>query len=169
MALNGSLQGVSNAAPTIYAPPTRPNRISVYSRLLAFTVSASSIALMTAAVRLRPSPDGIGTHRGMGFLPCNMLVTTGIPCPTCGMTTSFAWFFKGNLLASFYVQPGGFLLALGTGVIALWALYEAVTGRPIHRMVRYLPPKPLLIVGSMALALSWGWKIIIHVYGLDGW
>ena len=36
------------------------------------------------------------------------------------MTTSFAWFVRGNWLASFYVQPMGFVLALGTGAL-FWA------------------------------------------------
>ncbi len=153
----------------IYAPPSRALRLGVYGRVIALAVAAGCAILIVTAFRLRPSPDGVGTHQGMGFLPCTMLVTTGIPCPTCGMTTSFAWFFKGNILASFYVQPGGFALAWGTGVVLLWSLYEVVTGRPIHRLARYIPPKVWIIGGSLALAFSWGWKIIIHLCGVDGW
>ena len=45
----------------------------------------------------------------------------------------------------------------------------AVSGRPAHRLLNYLPGRyylwPLLIFG----VLAWVWKIFIHVTGRDGW
>jgi hypothetical protein len=85
------------------------------------------------------------------------------------MTTSFAWLAKGNLLASGYVQPMGAILALLAAASVWGGLYIAITARPAHRLLRLLPPRytlfPLLLMGILA----WGWKILIHLNGVDGW
>ncbi len=85
------------------------------------------------------------------------------------MTTSYAWFARGNFLASFYVQPMGFLLALLT-VVAFWmGLYVALTGRAVYRLLARGPSRyyvPGLLVWAI---IAWGWKIFIHLHGIDGW
>ena len=160
---------MSEAVQTIYAPPVRPIRLSLYARLIALAIAAGCVGVIATAIYLRPSPDGTGTHQGLGFLPCTMLLTTGAPCPSCGMTTSFSWFYRGDLVASFWVQPGGFVLAWLTGMLLIYALYEAWTGRPIHRLLKFLPVRVWVIVGVVVLAFGWGWKIMIHLGGVDGW
>jgi hypothetical protein len=85
------------------------------------------------------------------------------------MTTSFAYFSRGNLLASLYVQPMGMVLAALT-VAAFWtSLYIALTGRPALRLLQLIPAGyyflPLMFFGIAA----WGWKIFIHLHGIDGW
>ena len=117
---------MSEVVPIIYAPPVRPVRLSFYERLIALAIAGGCAGVIATAMYLRPSPDGTGTHQGLGFLACTMLATTGIPCPSCGMTTSFAWFYRGNLAASFWVQPGGFVLAWLTGMLLIYALYEGL-------------------------------------------
>ena len=132
--------------------------------------SRSLLAVLILAATLPPSASGTGTHRAaLGLPPCNFLALTGLPCPSCGFTTSWAHFTKGNLLASFYVQPMGALLAL-LAAACVWAgFYIALTGQPAHRLLRLIPARytllPLLIIG----ALAWGWKILIHLNGIDGW
>lgn len=160
---------MSETAPIIYAPPTRPVRLSLYARLVALAIAAGCAGVIGTALSLHPSPDGTGTHRGMGFLACTMLQTTNIPCPSCGMTTSFAWFFRGNLAASFWVQPGGFVLAWLMGMVLLYALYESLTGRPVHRLLRFVPGRFWILGLAGVLAFGWAWKIIIHLTGTDGW
>jgi hypothetical protein len=85
------------------------------------------------------------------------------------MTTSFAWLARGNLLASGYVQPMGTVLALLAAACVWGGLYAGVTRRPVHRLLRLLPSRytlfPLLLLG----VLAWGWKIFIHLKGIDGW
>jgi len=105
----------------------------------------------------------------MGLDACAFLHLTGLPCPACGMTTSFAWFVRGNFLASFYVQPMGAVLAMCCGMAVWGGAYIAMTGRPVHRLIASVGPKyhviPLLSFG----VLAWAWKIFIHLHGIDGW
>jgi hypothetical protein len=85
------------------------------------------------------------------------------------MTTSFAWFARGNLLASIYVQPMGAMLAALAGMAVWGGAYIAITARPAHRLLSSLRPRyhvaPLLVLA----VLAWAWKIYIHLHGIDGW
>src|SRR5437016_1117396 len=37
------------------------------------------------------------THRGLGLPPCTFYEQTRLPCPSCGMTTSFALLIRGDV------------------------------------------------------------------------
>jgi hypothetical protein len=75
---------------------------------------------------LQPSPSGVGSHQGLGMQRCQLLDRSGVPCPSCGMTTSFSWFARGNVAASFYVQPMGMLMALSAACCVWGGLYVAI-------------------------------------------
>lgn len=155
-------------------PSSRPRaggagRASAWARLLALAVALGCLAVLVRAATLPPSPTGVGTHTAMGLLPCNFQVRTGLPCPSCGMTTSFAHFARGNLAASFYTQPMGMVVALAAAC-SVWAgLYVAATGRPVYRLLRLLPGRYYFIPLMTFAILAWGWKILIQLNKWDGW
>jgi hypothetical protein len=143
--------------------------MSLLARASALAASLACLGLLITAAKLIPSPTGVGTHTELAMVPCAFLANTGIPCPTCGMTTSFAWFVRGNWLASFYVQPMGFMLAI-LAVATFWVgLYIALTGRGIHRLLRFVPGRYYGVPLTAFAILAWAWKIYIHLHGLDGW
>jgi Protein of unknown function (DUF2752) len=156
-------------APTIFSPRYEPAVVGKPGRLLAAVISVICLAVMVTAARVRPDPAGLGTHTQLGLQQCQFLLRTGLPCPSCGMTTSYAWFARGNFLASVYVQPMGFLLALLT-VMAFWTgLYVAATGRAVYQLMSRGPTR-YYVPGLFAWAIiAWGWKIFIHLHGIDGW
>ena len=155
--------------PIIYTPPVQPQKLTWSGRLGALAFALAALAMLVTAVLLKPSPTGEGTHTGMGMQRCQFLATTGLPCPTCGMTTSFAWFVRANWLASFYVQPMGFCLALATGALFWAALYMTITGSPLNRLTRQLPMTHVVVAVLAFGIAAWGWKIFIHLHGMDGW
>ena len=78
-------------------------------------VAAAGLAgLLVLARKLEPDPRGFGTHTQLGLRPCAFLTVTGRLCPTCGMTTSFAWFVRGRIDRSWQANPAGCLYALLT-------------------------------------------------------
>ncbi|CAN5567563.1 hypothetical protein BH10PLA1_BH10PLA1_09750 [soil metagenome] len=85
------------------------------------------------------------------------------------MTTSFAWFVRGNFLASFYVQPMGFVLAVAAAMTIWGALYIAVSGRPVYVLLDFIPLRYTLLPALLFGVAAWGWKIFIHLHGIDGW
>src|ERR671923_1925965 len=68
----------------------------------------SGLTLVVARL-LHPSPTGIGTHEQLGLPPCPFLLLTGIPCPSCGLTTSFAHAARLEFLSSLTIQPFGLI------------------------------------------------------------
>lgn len=153
----------------IYAPPTRPIRLTTGGRVVAALVAVACLGLMGLSLWLKPDSTGAGTHQQLRLIGCQTLSVTGVPCPSCGMTTSFAWFARGNLAASFYNQPAGCLLALGVCMTFWAALYVAVTGRPVYRLLTVLKPRWTILLGAAIVVAAWGWKIYIHAKGMDGW
>jgi len=159
-----------SSVPAIYSPHIDIPRLSVAQRVGAVLVAIVVIAPMCVASRLFPSPTGIGTHTQIsGLADCWFAARTGIPCPSCGMTTSWAYFARGNIVASFYIQPMGCVLA-GMSIMVFWTgLYMAATGRAVHRLLDRLPVK-LIVMFFMWFGLTaWAWKIYIHLSGHDGW
>ena len=163
------LPPVTRTALKIYAPPQRPIRLTAGGRLVGAMVAAACLALMGVSLWLQPDSAGAGTHRQLGLIGCQTLSATGVPCPSCGMTTSFAWFVRGNLAASFYNQPAGCLLALGVCMTFWAALYIALTGRPVYRLATVMRPRWVILSGAAVVLAAWGWKIYVHAKGLDGW
>jgi hypothetical protein len=164
--------------PLVFAPPVGEQRVGICGRLLALVLAATAMGMLVTAVLIKPSPDGVGTHRQIRYLsptrdnppPCELLRITGIPCPTCGMTTSYAHFVRGNWLASLYVQPMGFLLALATGAFFWACLVIAATGAPLHRLLAQTRAGVFWITAIIGFAIAaWGWKIFIHLAHMDGW
>lgn len=74
--------------------------------------------LLMAAARLHPSITGIGTHTQLGLPPCIFLRLTGLPCPSCGLTTSFSHAVRLQFRDAFLVQPFG-LFAWGLTVLSI--------------------------------------------------
>lgn len=143
--------------------------MTVGGRLGAIGIALLCLAPLVTAALLRPSPDGFGSHTALGLAPCQFMQHTGLPCPSCGMTTSWTWFARGNLRASLYVQPMGTVLAALT-VCCFWAaLYCGITGRPVYRLLRIIPSRYYFVPLLTLAILGWGWKIYIHLSGHDGW
>jgi hypothetical protein len=132
----------------------------VGGRLYAAGVLAAVVAVFTVAAQLHPDGLSQGAHRQLGLPPCGFVLMSGLPCPTCGMTTSFAHTIRGHLLQAVHAQVAGFLLAvftLAAGGFALWAM---VTGRrPALNWYRINPMHVLW--GSCGLFVAaWGLKIV---------
>lgn len=78
------------------------------------------IGLLVTASRLQPSPSGLGTHHQLGLPPCSIRLLFGIRCPACGMTTSWAHFANGNVIAAAQSNLGGLMLAVySLGCVAI--------------------------------------------------
>ena len=140
--------------------------VSVKSRLIAAAVAIVCLAVLALAATLKPDPRGYGTHEQLGingFAPCGFMLTTGLPCPTCGMTTSFALMMHGRPYAAIIAQPAGALLCLATLVAAIVSGAIATTGRV--RLLNWSRIGPVRLALSLAFIFLGGWAFKI-VHGL---
>lgn len=124
-------------------------------------VLAPCVAILALAAWLTPAERGYGTHRQLGFGKCGMLVTTGLPCPTCGMTTAFAYTVRGRLFRAFMAQPTGLVLALATIATALVSSWSLATGRAPHITVPLISPYRLFTILLVLLIGGWAFKIVV--------
>lgn len=160
---------MDDAVPIIYARSSQPVLLTLGARIGAMAIALGCLTPLVIAASLRPSPDGYGSHTELGLARCQFLDRTGLPCPSCGMTTSWAWFARGNVEASLYVQPMGTVLAILTACCFWVALYCAATGRPIYHLLGVVPGRYYFVPLLTLAILAWGWKIYIHLTGRDGW
>ncbi|MCH9654993.1 MAG: DUF2752 domain-containing protein [Planctomycetes bacterium] len=79
------------------------------------------IAGFGVAIQTNPDPRGFGTHQRFGFAPCVIRNQLSIPCPSCGMTTSFSHFVRGQIRQSAQANTAGLVLALVCVVMIPWS------------------------------------------------
>lgn len=85
---------------------------------------------------LQAHPSGLGTHRALGLPNCLFLEWTGLPCPSCGLTTSFTHLLHGHFSEAFTVHPLGPLLFLGFALAAVCSLAEYFNRKtPLSRLL----------------------------------
>ena len=77
---------------------------------------------------LEPDPRGFGTHQRLGFPPCSFRTLTGLPCPSCGMTTCFAHFTRGHWRQAVAASTPGVLLATICAILIPWCWWSAGRG-----------------------------------------
>jgi len=133
-------------------------------RLRGVLVAAPFLAMLVTAWSLEPYASGFGTAAQLGMPACSMLVNTGWPCPTCGMTTSVAAAARGDVSASLRAQPFGLVLAMAAYVLGGAGLVQAVTARDALGALRVR--WWWAIAGLVGLFIGWG--IVLAVGAASG-
>lgn len=134
-------------------------------------VALACAALLGIAAWLRPSPEGMGTHQALGLPPCGFVYTSGMPCPTCGMTTSFSLTVRGRLYSAVVAQPAGFVLCLSAMGLVGYGAYVSIRGRAIW--INWDRISTRLVISLAFLILGgWGFKmahgLIVGTLPLNG-
>ncbi len=131
-------------------------------RLVGAVVVVCAAAVLGVAAFLDPSPAGLGTHTSLNLPGCTWIAIMDVPCPTCGMTTAFAHAANGDLAASLYTQPLGFLLAIVTAGALLVGAYVVWTGSRVAAMFGALWGRSTgWWLGGLAVG-AWGFKILTY-------
>jgi hypothetical protein len=129
-------------------------------RIIAAAVAIVCAGVLGVASWLTPSPSGLGTHRQFHLPDCTWITAMNLPCPTCGMTTSFAHAADGNVAAALRAQPLGLLLALATAMTMLVGVHVAVTGSRLHRPLMRLLGARAAWGLAIAVLAAWAFKVL---------
>jgi hypothetical protein len=133
-------------------------RASTRERTIAALIALAVVALFGGLWLLQQ----VGFDFGLLFGPCGMKQRTGLPCPTCGMTTCVLAFARGEVLTAFYVQPAGALLCSLLMVAAFFAFLTAVLGVYFHFFDRlWAELKVRYVVAGLLVILTAGWAVTL--------
>jgi len=133
-------------------------RASARERLAAGLIVATVVAFFGGLWLLQRS----GFDFGLLFGPCGMKQRTGLPCPTCGMTTCVLAFARGELRLAFWTQPAGALLCtllVGAAFFAFLTSSFGVYFSFFDRLVAEL--KIRYIVAGLLVILAAGWAVTL--------
>jgi hypothetical protein len=107
-------------------------------RTLWFATGLGAACVLLLARALHPNPAGLGTHTQLGLPPCGFLSLTGVPCPGCGLTTSFVHLMHGELVQAALANPLGVPLCLGllaSVPVSGWGLWRGASVADVCRRV----------------------------------
>ena len=136
---------------------------SMLSRCKAVLVLVGCIAILFLSVWISPDRAGFGSHQQLGLPPCNMVMITGYPCPTCGMTTAFSYSVRGRLISAIQAQPAGFLLAMVTMMTAIASIGVIFTGKVWVVNWYRTSPAIVTIAAIAVILLGWVFKLVMGI------
>ena len=119
-------------------------------------ILALGAAALAVPFFLRPAGALLGTHIQLFLPPCFFYRVTTIPCPTCGITTSFSLLTHGQLARAFLAHPLGPLVFLDLAVSTLLMAGATLARRAVHVAMR-----ASLLQIALALGASWALKLAV--------
>ena len=132
------------------------------------TLTVPWIIVFGLSIWLDPYEDGepreMGTHQQLGLPPCQFNTMTGAPCPSCGMTTSFALLLHADVWNSMKANFAGTALAVFGLLFIPWAFMSAFCGRFV--LVRSIE----MVVFRLALIFlfimfgRWAYVLIVEFF-----
>jgi len=100
----------------------------------------------------------------MGFFlgRCGLKQNTGLPCPTCGMTTAALAFAQGKILQAFYIQPAAGFLCSVMVFAAILSFFISVFGVYFRFVERFFTEVKFryILLALLVIILS-GWAVTL--------
>jgi hypothetical protein len=139
-------------------------QIEHWVRIVLVLMSVGLIGVFSLAVWLNPydghgKPRLMGTHMEMGLPPCTFYEVTGMPCPSCGMTTSFSLLMHGDMVNSLRANAVGTLFAVFCLVLIPWNLVCAFRSRLYW--IRSLETSATLVLLILLVLMLLRWGIVL--------
>lgn len=107
----------------------------------------------------QPDSRGHGTHEQLGMAPCSWPRLHGMPCATCGVTTSASLLLHGRPVDAFLTQPFGMLLTLAGILFIVLAISHLVRGECLVSRIAFWPWVKICIFWVLLLFGAWYYKI----------
>lgn len=142
-------------------------RLAGSSRLLSGGLAVFGVGVLLVAAMLDPYEDNgrprrYGTHRQLGLPPCHIQAVFGIPCPSCGMTTSISLCMHGDVSGAWEVNGAGVIVTVFSIVSIMWLAGIALVGWAPRSLTPDCTVQWLAISGAAcavaryaAIAVSW--------------
>lgn len=135
-------------------------------RLNLILVAIGLIAVFVIGACLHPygannEPLTQETHRQLGLPPCGFYAMTGLPCPSCGFTTSFSLLMHLDPANAMRANSVGALLGTYCLLVIPWSVFSAWRGR--YLLIRSAERAIITsLVGFVVLMLV-RWSVVLAI------
>ena len=148
--------------------PARRANWWVRGGLLAMAAAMAFVFYL--ATRVKPygsdgTPMRMASHQTLGLPACRFQDLTGMPCPSCGMTTSFALLVRGDVLNSMRANWVGTGLAVFCLVFIPWSVVSTLRGRFLW--VRNVEATLAFLVGLFTVLMLGRWGVVLLLMAFD--
>ncbi len=149
-------------------PPVRPlvrrrRLLGLWVRLALIAMALGWVGVFVVALKLDPYQDGKvwleGTHQQLGLPECTFKTLSKLPCPSCGMTTSFALLVRGDVWNAVRANVVGAGLAVFGVVMFPWCLVSAWRNRWLW--FRRIEPVLIRLTVLFLVAMFGRWGIVL--------
>lgn len=123
-------------------------------------VGAVCCLVIAIACWLSPDPRGYGTHERLLLPPCAFRALFGIPCPSCGLTTSFALVARFRVAAAARSHLLGVPLFVVVGWVCVASALTLWRGQPYWPFGGRDLTLRAALAGAAAVAAAWGANIL---------
>jgi hypothetical protein len=148
-----------------------PRELRWWVRGMLLVIALGWVVVFGIAAWLRPyGPDGealrLETHRQLGLPPCTFRFYSGLPCPSCGMTTSFSLLIHGDPINSLKANAAGTLLALFGLLFVPWSLACVICKR--YFFIDSLELALLKVVMAFVIFMLLRWVLVLALIWWNG-
>lgn len=116
--------------------------------------------IFALAAWLKPDASGIGTHTELGLPPCGFYVVFHKPCPSCGMTTAFAWMMHGHPGRALRAQPAGVAVFLASAALFLYLPWAWWRRRPPVQILETRGFLPVVLTLIALILVVWAVRVL---------
>lgn len=125
-----------------------------------FLSGIGSLLMVVTGRLLTPAGSGYGTHQQLGLPACPFRSLTGLPCPSCGLTTSFSHAAHFDFSAALVAQPFGVVVFL---IVLSWIPASLILGYQGHTwssMIESRAASRFLYLLLVLYLLGWIYNIL---------
>jgi hypothetical protein len=139
-------------------------RINWWVRGTLLLIAAGLTLVFLIATQVRPyntdgSPMRKASHQTLGMPPCRFQQMADLPCPSCGMTTSFALLIRGDVISSLRANWVGTGLAVFCALMIPWCVASAFRGR--YLWIRRIESALAFLVGTFTVLMLGRWGVVL--------
>lgn len=123
------------------------------------------IATLVHPYREDGTPMRMASHQTLGMPPCRFQQLTDMPCPSCGMTTSFALLVRGDVVNSIRANWVGTGLAVFCALLIPWCIVSSFRARFLF--VRRIEWMLGFLVGVFTILMLGRWGVVLLMTVFD--
>ena len=109
---------------------------------------------------LHPDPAGLGTHTQLHLPPCGFYEVFHKPCPSCGMTTAFAWMIHGHPVKAVRSQPAGAAVFIAGVFLAFYLPWAWSRRRPPLALLDAPAFLPVVLALIAIILVVWAVRVL---------